>query len=121
MFFIALAVPGGAPTRLQSTLINSTTMLLSWHAPIAEYAANEVIQGYHVQILDSNTGSHEQMNYTTENTHLLLTNLQPNHHYTFKVAAYGNRRGPFAQLTAKTLGQQGTILHIIIILTPQDS
>ena len=101
---MTLAAPSDAPVRLQSTLITSTTLLLSWHAPIAEYIIN--IQRYHIQILDSNAGAHaEQMNYTTENTHLLLSNLQPNHRYTFRVAAYANGRGPFSQLTVTTLGQ----------------
>ena len=109
---LLFTAPGDAPTRLQSTLINSTTLLLSWHAPTVEYAVN--IQGYYIQVLDSSTG---QMNYTTENNHLLLSNLQPNHRYTFRVAAYTNERGPFTQLTATTLGQHSSI-GIILAIKP---
>ena len=111
--FDLFAAPSDAPTRLQSTLINSTSLLFSWHAPIVEH-----ITRYQIQILDSNsTGSHDQINYTTENTHLLLSNLQPNHRYTFRVAAYANGRGLFSQLTATTLGERspkGTILSLVL-------
>ena len=89
------------PTRLQSTSINSTTLLLSWHAPNADN-----VNGYHIQVFDNGTGA--RTTYITDNTHLLLNHLQPNHQYTFGVAAaYADGRGPliFSQLTAATLGQ----------------
>jgi hypothetical protein len=88
--------PNGAPTQLQSTLINSTTILLSWNAPNAEYA-NGILRGYQIEVIDNSTGI--QRNYITDNTHLLLNNLRPIHRYTFRVAAYTNGRGPFSQLT----------------------
>ena len=87
---------------LQSTSINSTTLLFSWHAPNTDYA-NGILQEYHIQVIDNNTGV--QINYTTDNTHLLLNNLRPNHQYTLRVAAYTTGRGPFSQLTAITLNQ----------------
>ena len=97
--------PSGAPTQLQSTLINSTTILLSWNAPNAEYA-NGILRGYQIEIIDNSTGT--QRNYITDNTHLLLNNLQPIHQYTFRVAAHTNGRGPFSQLTAFTLNDSHT-------------
>lgn len=98
-----LAAPSAVPTRLQSTSINSTTLLLSWHAPSAEY-----VKGYHIQVFDNDTGA--QTTYVTDNTHLLLSNLWPNHQYTFGVAAaYVDGRGPFSQLTVATLGQHSPI------------
>ena len=101
-FHNIFAAPDGAPTQLQSTLINSTTILLSWNAPNADYI-NGILRGYHIDVIDNSTGI--QMNYTTDNTHLLLNNLLPNHQYTLRVAAHtlSNGRGPFSQLTASTL------------------
>ena len=103
--------PNGAPTWLQTTLINSTTILFSWNTPSTEF-----LRGYQVQIIDNSTGI--QMDYTTDSSHLLLSNLYPNHQYTFRVAAYTNDRGPFSQLTAETLSQRSpTGLLILFIVT----
>ena len=108
---IIYIAPDGAPTRLQTTLINSTTILFSWYAPNAEF-----LRGYQIQVIDNNTGI--QMDYTTDSTHLLLNNLYPNRRYTFRVAAYTNERGPFSQLTAETLSQQSsTGMPILFIVT----
>ena len=96
---MTFTAPNGAPTWLQTTLINSTTILFSWNAPNSEF-----LRGYQVQIIDNTTGI--QKDYTTENTHLLLNNLLPNHQYIFRVAAYTNERGPFSQLTAATFAGQ---------------
>ena len=56
------------------------------------------------------------MDYTTDSSHLLLNNLYPNRQYTFRVAAYTNERGPFSQLTTKTLGQQSPTGMLSLIL-----
>ena len=94
-------VPSGAPTRLRSILINSTTVLLSWHAPYAEYTNGILQEYYHILIIDNITG--DQIHYNTEDTHLLVDSLQPNHQYTFRVAAYTSGRGPFSQPITVTL------------------
>ena len=99
----------GAPTRLQSILINSTTLLLSWHAPDTECSSGILRDYYHTQIIDNSTGA--QINYTTEDTHLLVDNLQPSHQYTFRVAVHTNGRGHvFSQPITVTLHslQDGT-------------
>ena len=101
--YLESVVPSGGPTRLQSTSINSTSLLFSWHAPNADFVNGLILQEYHIQVIDYSTGI--QLNYTTDNTHLLLNNLRPNHQYTFRVAAYTNGRGPFSQLTAIILNQ----------------
>ena len=106
--------PNGAPTRLKTTLINSTTIIFLWNAPSAEF-----LHGYRIQVIDNSTGI--QMNYTTDSTHLLLNNLYPNHQYTFRVAAHTNERGPFSELTAETPGQQSPTGMLILLLLSSDS
>ena len=107
---MTFTAPNGAPTHLQTTLINSTTILFSWNAPNSEF-----LRGYQIQIIDNNTGI--QKDYITDNTHLLLNDLLPNHTYLFRVAAYTNERGPFSQLTAATFAGQpsptGKILRFV--------
>ena len=94
---IKFAVPSGVPTRLRSTVINSNTILLTWHATNAENT-NGILQQYHVEVIDNI--STEQTIYTTNDTHLLVDSLQPNHEHTFRVAAL---TGPFSKAITVTL------------------
>ena len=86
-------------------MINSSTLLLTWHAPDAENT-NGILQHYHVEITDNI--SMDQIIYTTDETHLLVDNLQPNHEYTIRVAALTNVRGSFSK--AITVTMQGKII-----------
>ena len=93
------------PTRLKLVVINSNTLLLLWHVPDGENT-NGILQqsyGYHVEVTD--IISTDQTTYTTNETHLLVDNLQPNHEYTFRVAALTNFnvRGPFSKAITVTL------------------
>ena len=94
------AVPSGVPTRLRAVMINSNALLLTWHAHDAENT-NGILRQYHVEITDSI--STDQMIHTTDETHLLVDGLQPNHEYTFRVAALTNVRGPFSKAITVTL------------------
>ena len=78
-------------------MINSNTLLLTWHAPDAENI-NWILRQYHVEITDGI--SSDQIIYTTNETHLLVDNLQPNHEYAFRVAAL---TGPFSKAITVTL------------------
>ena len=92
----------GIPTRVQSLLLNETSLLLSWHSPDALHT-NGIIEEYHVQVVSNITGVQTTQVYTTEDTYLLINNLRPNSQYTFRVAAYAGERGQFPQpLTINT-------------------
>ena len=101
------AVSSGVPTRLQSIIISSNTLLLSWYASDVENT-NGILRQYHVEITDRI--STDQTVYTTNETHLLVDNLQPNHEYTFRVAALTkfNVRGQFSKAISVTL--QGKVV-----------
>ena len=60
----------------------------------------QVGMGSHVEINDSI--SSDQIIYTTNETHLLVDSLQPNHEYSFRVAALTNARGSFSKAITVT-------------------
>ena len=79
--------------------IGSTSVLVSWYAP-DEYS-NGLIRQYYIEITDD---SLSQMSFhVSDDTHLLLDDLQPGHRYTFRVAAYTVEKGPFSQPISITL------------------
>ena len=82
------------PTRIRSLLLNSSSLLLSWHSPDALYT-NVLQEEYHIEVIDNGTG--DQHIYITEDTHLLIDDLKPNHQYTFRVASFAGERGQFSQ------------------------
>lgn len=118
-----------SPSQLQSITVNSTTLLLYWCAPgvpptecnhqneslVAPYKGI-ISREYHIEVTDDDT--EHQLSYTTHNTHLLLGNLQPNHQYTVRVAAYyyNTERGPFSSpFTVILRSSNGTEIKLTII------
>ena len=81
--------------------IDSTSVLVSWHAPDADEYSNGVLRQYYVEIIDDSSG--ERSFHVSDNTHLLLESLQPGHQYTFRVAAYTTEKGPFSEPISITL------------------
>ena len=94
LYIIRFSVPNGVPTSLRSIGINSNTLLLSWHATNDEIT-NGIPQQYCVEITDRISA--DQIIYTTNETYLLVDDLQPNHKYTFRVAILTDVRGPFSK------------------------
>ena len=107
-----IIVPSGVPTRLQTTAINSTTLLLSWHVPDGE-STNGILRRYHVEVTDNT--SNIQSIYIADDTHLLITGLQLNHRYTFRVAAYTSSRGPYSLPVSTILQGNGKLSFMIHI------
>ena len=95
------AVPSGAPTRLMTFSIDSTSVLVSWHAPDADEYSNGLLRQYYAEITDDSSG--ERSFHVSDNTHLLLDSLRPGHQYTFRVAAYTTEKGLFSEPISITL------------------
>ena len=107
------AEPTGVPTRLQSVVINSSTLLFSWNVPNAKFhSANKTVKRFIVEVIaiENSTLSRVKRIYTTENTHLLV-NMKANSHYMLRVAAYTKDLGPFAQITA--VSPQGILILLV--------
>ena len=104
------AVPSGVPTRLMTVSIDSTSVLVSWHAPDADEYSNGVLRQYYVETTDESSG---EMNFhVADDAYLLLDSLQPGHQYTFRAAAYTTEKGPFSEPISITLPSlQGTHKH----------
>ena len=94
------AVSSSAPTELMTFSIDSTSVLVSWHAP-DEYS-NGLLCQYYIEITDINSVSQTSF-HASDDTHLLLESLQPDHQYTFRVAAYTTEKGPFSEPISITL------------------
>jgi hypothetical protein len=104
------AVPSGVPTRLMTFSIDSTSVLVSWHAPDADESCDSsgLLRQYYIEITDDSSG--DRSFHIADDTHLLLDSLQPRHQYTFRVAAYTNEKGPFSEPISITLPSlRGTI------------
>ena len=90
-----IAAPIAAPNDLEAHRLNSTSIFLSWRPPLIQYR-NGIIRGYYVEFtLDNSTEVWAQ--YTTQDQHLLVDNLEPKIMYAYRVAAYTVGRGPFSE------------------------
>ena len=92
---IILSAPNDVPTRLQANLINSTSISLTWYPPDEECTNNYTPKQYRVEVIGTDTGHTSYTVFGT--THLQLNNLQLNHQYRFRVAAYTDGLGPFSE------------------------
>ena len=99
------AAPTAAPINIEAHQLNSTSVFLSWRLPLAQYW-NGIILGYyiHVELNSTNEAELSEVNstetkfeYTTQDQHLLMDDLQPFAVYTCRVAAYTIERGPFSE------------------------
>jgi len=88
-------VPSDSPRILQSVIVNSSTMLVTWLPPPPEYQ-NGIITAYVVNV--SLEGSHtENQLSTTCSLNLTLERLHPFSTYIMVVAAETDiGRGPFS-------------------------
>ena len=75
--------------------IDSTSVLVSWHAPDADEYSNGIMRQYYIEITDDSSG--ERSFHVSDDTHLLLESLQRGHQYTFRVATYTTEKGPFSE------------------------
>ena len=91
-----LSAPAAPPTSIEvHTLINSTSTFLSWRPPLTQYR-NGIIRRYHVEIVTVNTTV--ELNYTTEDPYLFISDLEQCVQYTCRVAAFTVDIGPFSEL-----------------------
>ena len=83
--------------------IDSTSVLVSWHAPDADEYSNGVMRQYYIEITDNSLS--QTTFHVSDDTHLLLESLRPGHQYTFRVATYTGttEKGPFSEPISITL------------------
>ena len=88
------AVPTASPDSIQSMIVNSTAVILTWLPPILDQ--NGIIIAYTVNVsLEDNDTVPQQ--YTTSSLNVMLVELHPFSTYVVFVAAEtGVGRGPFS-------------------------
>ena len=106
-------VPSAPPTSVRSYSLNSTSLFLSWSLPPAKHR-NGVIKGYNITIAE--IGNHTDLDYVSEETHVLINNLKPDVRYTCRIAAFTSVGvGPFSDpTTISPLSGTGTYDPITI-------
>ena len=84
--YLDISVPDQAPTNVQMRLVNSTTAMVSWVAPVLA-ALHGDMTGYKVEILANNT---MVTNFTLEprSRSLMLNNITTDVIYSVRLAAF---------------------------------
>lgn len=95
-------VPNGPPVGVSAVSISSTSIRMSWQAPVLELQ-NGAITSYHINVLEMETG--QLLTFTTVPTDSIyvVNNLHPFYHYNCSVAAFTNGLGPSAHSVVLTL------------------
>ena len=107
--------PTSAPTNIEAHQLNSTSVLISWRSPLAQYR-NGIIRGYYIYVEFTPVNiSETSFQYTTQDQHLLIDNLKPNVMYACGVAAYTVGRGPFSEPLTIVLNSENGMYLIYLI------
>ena len=113
-----MIVPSSAPTSLSSSVLNPTTVLLTWSPPLTA-DQNGLITAYTVVI--TNSDNSEQDVYVTNNTTLIVASLNPYTTYQYTVAANTTvGSGPYSvQLAFQTVedSESCNVMQIMISVT----
>ena len=106
-----ISAPSGAPMRIISILISSTSIKITWER-VACHQRNGEIDGYNVTYYPKDDESDKITatvhRVTESNRTFLAIGLQPLTNYTFEVQAFnGIGYGPAASATFQTLISEG--------------
>ena len=110
MKLILCTVPSSSPQALNSTSIDSSTLLLMWAPPIAD-DINGIIQHYNVTVTDTETDTIASTIITTS-TSISISGLHPFYVYEWSVFAVTIGPGPSATMTVQMPedGNKNTLL-----------
>ena len=85
MFLLkTVTAPTAAPIDTETYQLNSTSVFLSWRPPLTQYQ-NGIIRGYFIEFSLVNS-TEAWFQYTTQDQHLLIDNLEPNTMYACRVS-----------------------------------
>ena len=105
-----ITAPIAAPNNLEAHQLNFTSIFLSWRPPLIQYW-NGIIRGYYVEFTLVNS-TEVWAQYTTQDQHLLIDNLEPNTMYVYRVAAYTVGRGPFSETLMIVLNSESGMSNL---------
>ena len=113
MLNISHTAPSAPPEEVQVSAENSRTLRLRWQPP-DNSSRNGVIQRYHINITETNTGS--SLIFETPDQYVVVDNLHPFYQYRCIVAAETVGLGPFSTAVIIQLPEDGTVLYHEYIL-----
>ncbi len=113
-FAVALA-PGAPPFNLTHTNLTSSSLLISWDPPPAEYH-NGVLRHYIIEATEEETGSH--LNLSSTSTDALISQLHPYYHYSIHVAAVTVSAGPPSHTLTIQMLEDGKIQNANLLPPP---
>ena len=108
------AVPTASPDSIQSMIVNSTAVIITWLPPVFD-DQNGIITAYiiNVSLEDNDT---LPLEYTTSSLSVMLVELHPFSTYVVFVAAEtGVGRGPFSRGLTISTPEDGR--HMMILIT----
>ena len=113
LYYFSSVAPSSAPIDFQATVLDPTSVLLSWNPPPPE-DQNGIIRHYEVVLVSLATG--EIHIHSSAASSVTVSSLQPFTNYSCTVAAETVATGPYAEeVTVQTL-QTGNIVIILYVL-----
>ena len=109
------AVPTASPDSIQSMVVNSTAVIITWLAPVVD-DQNGIITAYivNVSLEDNDT---VPLQYTTSSLSVMLVELYPFSTYIVFVAAETSvGRGPFSRSLRISTHEDGRQMILITVL-----
>ena len=103
---IFVTAPAGAPLNPSVTIIDSRTLSFIWEEPLEELR-NGIIQQYHVNITEVDTGRQFQLVSSTTSTS--VSSLHPYYTYRLSVSAFTIGGGPFSEPQMITTPEDGRV------------
>lgn len=103
-YHIMSLAPGGSPRNLRVFSLNSTSIQLAWDSPSPD-DHNGLIQEYHINITQAISGVTIQE--ISNQTHIVITGLNPYTIYHCSVAAVTNDRGPYTDVISVITKEDG--------------
>ena len=106
MLVLCLAVPTGAPLLVSAAAISSTSVRISWQAPLLELQNGE-IRSYRISVLELETGLLRNFTTVPTDSIYVVNSLHPFYYYNCSVAAYTTGLGPWDSYVVQTLTEGG--------------
>ena len=109
-----ITVPTGPPQGIRAVFVSSTSITISWQAPLLELQ-NGDITSYYINVLELETNIVRNFTAVPTDSIYVVNSLHPFYSYNCSVAAYTNGLGPSDHFTVQTL-QEGNIYLKLVIL-----
>ncbi len=106
---LCVAVPSYPPKNFQANPTDSRTLLLTWEPPDPQHQ-NGIIREYIINGTVTEGG--EELQWISNTTSLLVDGLHPYYTYNFIIAAVTIASGPFSEVHAVRMPQDGKQLHV---------